>query len=490
MRGADGHVTSAAELTSVHFTRGERMFPVVGVILSVQPSDDPANRTASNHVQSRGSRHECTVLASLDLGQPNILLENVIIPPLAHSGIDNLEEDLPRGVSSLVDGSQFNTDYGGLDLTTLDGEWCVVGFVGGSIGLPFIMSWWPHPINIFDLATSGNAYKQKALTQYDPKMNRGRKVWRNNGTMFLLNREGSAYLDTTQAGRKVQISQDTSSPTASQVAKGGHAQVDMKKTGQFEVNWNDKPSPGPQIGAGSSFQTTVCGEQVGSGQNCMFEPDFPHEQPLPSTSPTVPPRSTTRTIIQGKEYEFIIKTSKLVLAGQTGTGYTGEIDLLADALLKLRAGTLASVEAPQVEINAPTSLDVAAGTVLIAATGDAKVEAPKIHFDIADQFKIDSTETAITASDLLTFQGNEVEVVGLRNIVLNTKTLYLGGTESSVPAVLGDELTGLLSALLSAIQAIVIDPSTFGINTASYAVFDTLRGQLGDLLSNSVRLVP
>lgn len=350
MIGADGSVTSSSEMTSIHFTRGERLLPMVGVILSVQPSDAPGNFVASNHVQSRGSRHECTVLAAQDLGMPNILLENVVIPPQGHSGIDNLEEDLPRGVAGLADGGQFNTDYGGVDITTLDGEWCVVGFVGGSLRIPFIMAWWPNPINNFDLATSGNAHTQKALVQYDTTLNRSRKIRRKNGIIFLLNKEGSLYLDTTQAGRKVQIDPKTHIPTSSQVSKGGHFQLDIKKTSQLEMNWNEKPTAGPQIGAGSTFQVTVAGEQVGGTPKAVFEPDMPQDQPPASPTPTVPPRATDRTIIQGKEYEVIVKTSKLMLVGQAGGTYQGEVDLLADALIKLKAGTKAVVDAPAIHV--------------------------------------------------------------------------------------------------------------------------------------------
>ena len=471
------------------------MQPLVGVILSVKPSDAKGNLAGETHPALRGCHHECMVWAAEDYGMPSVLLDHVIIPPESHSGIDNYDEDLPRGVSSLIDGQPFQSDLRGIDPCKLDGEWCVVGFIGGKITHPYIMSWWPHPANTYDPATSGNKpataegqTPAPTLVQYDLKLNRSRRMWRKNGTLFLVNRDGSVYLDTSEANRKVNVGKDNLLST-SRFPKGGHAQVDIKQTAQLEVNWNETFG-GPQIGAGSTFKTMVCGEQVGSGPNCMFEPDFPQDQPPPNPEPTVPPRSTARTIIQGREYQVIVKTGKLVLAAQAGGGSAGEVDLLVDALLKMRAGVLASIEAPQVEINAPTSLDVAAGTVSVAATGNTKVEAPKIHFDIADQFKIDSTETAITASDLLTFQGNEVEVVGLRNIILNTKTLYLGNVEGSVPAVLGDQLTGLLSALLTAIQAIVIDPGTMGINPASYAVFDILREQLAALLSNSVRLIP
>lgn len=192
---ADGTVISSSQHVIEAWQEGTRMPPLLGVILEVYPADQKKNFSAQQSSDLRGTRHECTVLATDYLGkQPDILIPHVIIPPMRHSGIDNFEEDLPRGCSKLVDGSSYDSDFSGVDYSKLDGEWCMVGFVGGAFECPFIMGWWYHPSNPYDMASGGVGYDKKALNQFDIKTGKSRFVRRINGTYFLVNKQGSVYL--------------------------------------------------------------------------------------------------------------------------------------------------------------------------------------------------------------------------------------------------------------------------------------------------------
>jgi hypothetical protein len=476
----DGSVVSASQLQSSFFTQGGTLFPMVGMIVSVKPSDAKDNLTAESSPALRGCRHECVVLVSPDYGQPNVMLDNVVIPPSSPSGIDNFEEDLPRGISRLIDNKPFASDMWGIDPNMLDGEWCVVGFIGGKLTHPFIMHWWPHPANVYDPSTSGNtpvaaegASPTPTLVQYDPKGNRARKLWRKNGTMFMLNRDGSIYLDTTQAGRVVSVA--TEGRQVSRVPKGGHAQVDMKSTGQFEINWNDKALTGPQIGADSKFQTTVAGEQVGSVIQAKFEPSFPQDQPIPSPEPTVPPRATDRTIIQGREYEVIVKTSKLALVGQAGSNYAGEVDLLADALVKIKSSVAASVQAPTVTVDATDIKETATATL--------GLDAPRVKID-ADFIETTSQTTAIEGTTACVLSAPSVNLNGSNEVVLLSPKIRLGSPAANQHMILGDELVMILKTLIDTIMALTVDITSGLVTPASQAALEALKDKLTRTLSN------
>lgn len=344
---ADGTVIASAQRTHPAWHGSDRLPPMVGVILSVQPSDSKDNIAAENHPEFRGARHVCTVLAADDFGQPNLLLNNVILPPGAHTGIDNFHEDLPRGLKGMADPEKtLELDFAETPISDLDGEWCVVGFIGGRIEQAFVMNWWQHPMDNFNLATTGAGNDGSSLVQYDTQKNRSRFVRVKNGTVQALNRQGSAYFDTTQAGREVSIKENKVSST--QLEKGGHVQVDLKKTAQLEFNWNEKNSSGPQIGAGSQSQLTVQGETFDE-DSPVHDPDLPHpDQPLDSKEPQ--PRSTERTYTRAREYDILVKTSKLVVACDAQGGFEGEIAFVVDKLLKIKSGDNTVIDSPQIHL--------------------------------------------------------------------------------------------------------------------------------------------
>jgi hypothetical protein len=286
----NGTVTSSAELRFDDVDKFQQIRgPMVGMILRVNVSDDQDNRTASDSPSKRGYRHECTVvITNFKTMQPFLVLENVVIPPGRHSGIDDFDEDLPRGMTTHLDGKEISTYWKHLDISRLDGEYCVVGFIGGNIDYPYIQNWWPHPANRFDPATSG---KEKFLNQYDSGKCLSRATRRVNGVIWLVTREGDIYVNTNEANSIVEAASNKKYNRKLK-PKGGHVQIDIKKGKQLEVNWN----------------TLIEGLQAGSDDK--REQDLFHaDHGEASEITTLPKRETTRTYFRHKEFEMLEKTS-------------------------------------------------------------------------------------------------------------------------------------------------------------------------------------
>ena len=410
-----------------HSSIGMGVFPKIGIILTVQPSDAQGNQTADTHPQLRGSHQECTVLVCSDYGTPDTPIYNVIIPPQRHSGMDNFEEDLPRGSSQFLDGSAYNMDFSGVDTTKLDGEWCVVSFIGGNQQQPFLSHYWPHPLNNIDPATSGNTPAEGGalarivesppkpnLVQYDLKKNRSRQIHRKNGVLTMINREGSVYLDTSEAGRTVKL--EGIGPTqwvavnpisvtkriASHVAKGGHIQVDVKPTAQLEINFNLRK--GPEFDPSELFLGVEKGPRIGAGSNSknpVHDPDLPHDdQPFTETKPR--PRDTTRSFSRRKEFEVLEKTSSYNLRAENTTllvpsgGKKGEIILMADDVINL---TVAGTKA--------TSVSMSGGKIIISNNDGSQINVTK-----------DKVQMFTASGGFITITGNDV-IVGATAVAIS-----------------------------------------------------------------------
>jgi hypothetical protein len=346
---ADGTVSATALGEAQEWLKDRQMPVLVGIILSVKPSDSKENYTALNHDDSRGYRHECTVLASDDLSkEPDILIPHCIIPPGRHSGIDNFDEDLPHGCSSMIDGSEYKDSLEGIDYSKIDGEWCLVSFVGGNIENPYIMGWWPHPSNVFDPATSGYGNDEKSLEQFNEKTNRSRFVRRINGTIVLVNKQGSLYLDTSEANSTVKVKDGKLERTL--VDKGGHIQVDLCKKAQLEWNFNEKEHKNPRIGAGSTATEAVTDE------------DLLHaDQPV---SGSVKERETNRSYARWTEFTAFLKSSGMTVFCEDTSGADGET---GDFVLQAQTSVVIS---QQPEGGSTATLSIKDGKIqLVAADG-------------------------------------------------------------------------------------------------------------------------
>lgn len=294
---SDGSVYSSSQLSmAVDLAHEEITKPMVGVILAVNPSDDVDNLSAGVEASTqKGWKNECKVLI-MDSGlEPTLLLENVTIPPGSHSGVDNFEEDLPRGVIRSLDGSKLAEHFKNQDISKLDAEWCVINFIGGSIDKPFITNWWHHPLNKHDPAASGQALKGNSLKQVDIQKNKFRKFRRINGVQLLISPEGDVYFDTSEANSKVDI---LPSVKRMGVKKGGNVQVNVKTTQQLEFNWN----------------TVVEGLKAGSDSTTQSrEESLPHLKAPNKPLGNPKARETKRTIVRFKSDEGTISTGKMVV---------------------------------------------------------------------------------------------------------------------------------------------------------------------------------
>jgi len=309
----DGSIYSSSQLSLEEDLEDQRAFyPMVGVILNVNPSDDPDNLSAGvEGSDQKGWRHECRVLIMDANTEPNLILENVIIPPNSHCGVDNYEEDLPRGLLRSLDGQKLSEHFKDHDITRLDAEWCVVAFIGGSIDKPFITNWWHHPLNFHDPASSGQALKGNSLKQVDLQKNKLRKLRRINGVQMLVSPEGDVYLDTSEANSKLDV---LPSVKRMGVKKGGSIQVNVKSTQQAELNWNT-PVEGLKAGSTSTSR---------SREEALSHIKAPVK---PVGNPKA--RETTRTMVRIKEYEALVRTSNLNIECQN-TGAAGNLSATAD----------------------------------------------------------------------------------------------------------------------------------------------------------------
>ena len=208
---------------------------MLGVVLDVVPIDWDQNRSSMQTIARKGHIHECTVLIVNDSTPAYMTLEHVLITPDSPSGLDDFVEKLPRGSSSLVSGGEYNVEMHGIDPYDLDGDWCVVGFMGGDIQAPFIVRWWSHARNTFDAASSGKGLEGNLLVQ-DRRYFR-----RTNGVETIITSKGDIVVSTTRANSVLTPSED---PAFGRVARtlneaaGGSIRLNVKPSQTFEVTFN------------------------------------------------------------------------------------------------------------------------------------------------------------------------------------------------------------------------------------------------------------
>jgi hypothetical protein len=172
----------------------EAFVPVLGMVVAAYPPDHPSNRSAAHTSDpARGACLEIDVeVFGADRAVCGGRISNVVVTPDALSELDEFDEDYPRVATKIV-GSDRNIDDDA-PAWRMDGQWVVVGFLGGSSRRPFVMRWFPNPLNFFDGATQGG-------TGFLPQA--GRKRRRTRGIDWVITKEGSVLLDMQGAGTDV-----------------------------------------------------------------------------------------------------------------------------------------------------------------------------------------------------------------------------------------------------------------------------------------------
>lgn len=233
---------------------------MLGVVLEVFAPDEDKTRSAQQRDDRRGYVPECTVLIMDDGNSAYLVLENVLITPDAPSGLDDYCERLPRGSSALVSGADLDSTLKQTDPYDLDGDWCVVGFIGGRLEAPFILRWWPNSNNSFDPATSGHGQDDLTLVQ------KRRYFRRTNGVETVITSKGDIIVSTTFANSTVQMGTD---PSLGRFARA----VDEEVGGSIRVNI--KPS--------QTLEVTFNPQEEGIGIVDSLEPELPQTNPPPQT---------------------------------------------------------------------------------------------------------------------------------------------------------------------------------------------------------------
>ena len=220
---ADGSIVqSGLRFEQDDFAHEFISYPVLGVVLNVYCSDDRLNAESRTFQDLRGTQCQARVLVINDGKDIPWLIPNAVITPSSSSGFDNFSEEMPRGTTGTIDGTKFDWNLLDIPAFKMNGDWCIVNFLGGSINMPFIASWWPHPANRRDPTTDGEG-----------NLLQGRRwVKRFQGTQFSVTSQGDVFIDTNNAGSEFADGQ------RKKVIDGGEIDVAVKDTQRVQVNFN------------------------------------------------------------------------------------------------------------------------------------------------------------------------------------------------------------------------------------------------------------
>lgn len=356
--------------------------PFLGVILEVFPADSQYNRGAHAREDRRSYFHQCKVLLVNTNSASQLIVSNVIITPDANTGLDDYYEHLPRGTSNLTDGEELNAALADIDPYTLDGDWCVVGFIGGNMDQPFIMRWWPHPKNYLDAGTSGEGNPNQSNQPQALEQQR-RAFRRVNGIEWVVTQNGDIYLDTNFAGSTLKFDKDNFQPTEGRWPRqvddeiGGSILVAVKPTQTLELTW-DKPQEG----------TGVRGKQ---------EAQLPQTNPRP-TNRTQQGEELENTYIRVEKDRVNVKTvEELVLATDERivVSSDNEATINATNLIQLEAGQIKLGENAQTTQGVPRGFDLytwLSSLTVLTAMGPASINPADIATFQADVL---STKTVV-----------------------------------------------------------------------------------------------
>lgn len=443
------------DYTSLNLTR-----MMLGVVLDVFPADDERNRSSYQRGDRRGYLHTCSVLVIEDGRGTHLPLENVIIPPEAPSGLDDYSEKLPRGCSQLVTGESWNSQMNHINPYDLDGDWCVVGFLGGSIDRPFIVRWWPHPHNPFDPATSGKT-NPVAPTEGETLVQDGRYFQRINGVEFVVTKKGHLYLSTYRANSRLRFGSDLSPvdgrfPRELQESTGGSIKCWIKPSQSFELDWNTPVD--------------------GMGVLDVSDDEIPQSNPSESGTSSTASQPNTYVLFEKDRIDItvpdeikLLSKKRLLLESQEETTLTVGADLTAD-----------------VSGDGSVTVD---GALDLAVTGQATITA-------SNTLGVQATGAAtISSQDTLSLSGATVSIAagaesaGGPGSMQVTPTGVTIGTGSLGGAVGGDNLQlalTLFAAQVQAAQASATVETTYA--TALTAAANALAAAITAAISTTTRV--
>lgn len=386
----------------------------LGIILDVYTADSIYNKSAQQTPDFRGSRHECSVQIIEDGTNNYSRLDNVVITPNLPSGIDNYEEMLPRGSSQSINvTSVFDPTLMTMDPYDLDGDFCVVGFIGGEQSYPFIVRWWPNPRNFFDPQTkgpsSGNVNSQGFILDQSNRYFR-----RINGIEMTVTKVGDLYLDMSTAGGTpvFGVPPQKGRLVRPVLPTGGNIRSIFKTTSSLELDWNL-----PQDGEG-----------FGSS------PDPQLVQTNPATTPngnTFTPAQKVSTFVKADASNFMIQVPI-------------EFNVKSKSIIELNASSNINILAPDILIGGQSStVSVDSATFDTYSTGDTDILADGNVSVTCTTLNIESTDAKVVSDTHVSIETPIIEVQS-QSISLGTLTM-----QKLMDKRTADEAIRLLPALLA-----------------------------------------
>jgi len=303
---------------------------MLGIVLEIYPADDPRNRFSAGFDDYRGPFHTCRVLIIDDGSNAQTTLEQVIITPDCTSGIDDYYEKLPKPSTKLVDGGTMAVQGNNYDPNLLDGDRCVIAFIGGSIDKPFIVRWWPHAKNFYDPATSGTGDPDPSgrgsTLQQTPRFFK-----RVNGTETVVNGSGDVIVSTTLANSVVAPQEGSSEGRYARTERteGGSVKLFVKDSQTLEFDFN------PQAD--------------GIGVLGRADVQMPQTNPRPNPPQSGQSRSNTYVKLDKTNVEYYVPTKfKVHSRGTVNVSATGNINIDTDANASISSQVDINLDSAQV----------------------------------------------------------------------------------------------------------------------------------------------
>jgi hypothetical protein len=403
---------------------------MLGVILEVYPSDREENRTAQQYENRHSFMHTCSVLVINDGTSAYLRLQNVIITPDSPTGIDDYTERLPRGSSGLCSGGTYSSNLQKIDPYDLDGDWCVVGFLGGLLDTPYIVRWWPNSRNTLDPATSGAGVNNSALVQ-----NR-RYFHRINGVETTITSEGDIVLSTNLANSAINLGQK---PRAGRFARtknpdvGGSVRAYIKPSQSLEFVWDE--------------------QMDGIGIRDTTEPELPQINP-PQTQPQASgTKSKTYIFIDQNRYESrvpmdhrFVSQEKFIVESTTETEITvgtdlnisvdGETTIETTGNTTIIAGPVLELEGVQIKLGANANIESVIKGVTYRAAETAMNTALQAQFGIAGAALV----TAGLDPVLVALAPTAAASLATAGAALTVATIPISGFEGAAPTYLSTKV--------------------------------------------------
>lgn len=476
----EGVFQSAAEAHHNAFLGNNQYGLVLGVVLDVMCADHPSNISCMSTNGSKGYLHTCTVLVIQDTIGTYTILDNVVITPDHSGGIDDYYERLPRASTALVSNQSWNDQLQDIDPYDLDGDWCIVGFLGGVLDAPFVVRWWPHPRNVFDPQTSGTPVDEEATSNYLEQ--RGRYLHRVNGVETTVTYGGDVYVNTNLSGGTVSLGRELVPengriPRTVPEESGGSVSLWIKPSQLLELSWEP-----PRDGVGYSG---------------IPDTAIPQENPRTTKADTTSERGENTYVVVDNSHAYWYTPSYFKIeADATILESSDTVQVRGDST-SFEAKTFTVQASDHISAKADTSITLEATTELnMSATVSAGITSD-------GTLNLKSTGPASFASDsVATIAANGTLSISGASLIIGASSASIGSTGSMVVheggvnigngslggAVGGDQLIAAVNAFSTAVAAAATTAVDSAFASAVASAAQTMAATVAASVSTTVRI--